>query len=64
MPVSGAAPRKARVGRPDRAREPPGARALREELHGVGADLDRPVERALHASRAVGAEEHPPTIVA
>ena len=27
--------------------EPPRARALGEELHGVGADLDRPVERAL-----------------
>ena len=27
--------------------EAPRARALREQLHGVGADLDRPVERAL-----------------
>ena len=27
--------------------EVPRARALREELHGVRADLDRPVERAL-----------------
>ena len=27
--------------------EAPHARALREELHGVGADLDRVVERAL-----------------
>ena len=30
--------------------EAPRARALREELHGVGADLDRPVERALDPS--------------
>ena len=38
--------------------EAPRARALREELHGVGADLDRPVERALDPAGAVGAEEH------
>ena len=30
--------------------EPPRARALREELYGVGADLGGPVERALDPS--------------
>ena len=39
-------------------REPPGARALDEELQGIGADLGRPVDRLLDPSRAVRAEDH------
>ena len=39
-------------------REAPRPRALCEELDRVGADLDRPVERPLDASRAVGAGDH------
>ena len=39
-------------------REAPGAWALGEQLHGVRADLDRPVERPLDAARAMGPEEH------
>ena len=38
--------------------EPPRARALREQLHRVRPDLDRPVERALDPASTVGAEEH------
>ena len=38
--------------------EAPRARALREELHRVGADLDRAVERLLDPACAVGPEEH------
>jgi hypothetical protein len=52
-----------RVGVRVGGRHSPRPRALREQLHGVGADLDRAVERALHAARAVGPQEHPPTIV-
>src|SRR2546429_4454437 len=43
-------------------REPPGPWALREELHRVGADGGRVVERALDPARAVAAEEHGPTL--
>jgi hypothetical protein len=39
-------------------REAPGTRALREQLHRVRPDLDRPVESALDPSSTVGAEQH------
>ena len=39
-------------------REVPRPRTLREQLHRVGADLDRPVERPLDAAVAVGSEQH------
>ena len=41
-------------------REPPGPRALDEELHRVRADLRRPLERLLDPARAVRAEQHAP----
>jgi len=44
--------------------ETPSPRALGEELHGVGADLDRLLERSLDPATAVGAEEHPDTLAA
>jgi hypothetical protein len=39
-------------------REPPGARALGEELDGVRADLDRAVECSVEPARAVSTEQH------
>ena len=39
-------------------RELPPARALGEELHGIGSDLGRAVESALDPARAMSAEEH------
>jgi hypothetical protein len=45
-------------------REAPHARALREELQRVRADLDGPVERLLHAAVAVAAEQHPANVAA
>ena len=42
--------------------EPPHPGALREELDGVGADLDRVVERALDPAGAVSTEDHPATL--
>jgi hypothetical protein len=39
-------------------REAPGARALDEELHRVGADLGRPLERTLDPARAMGSDDH------
>ena len=43
---------------------PPGARALREDLDGLGAELDRPTDRGVDASGGgdVGAGEHGTTI--
>ena len=38
--------------------EAPCARALHEELDGVGFDLDGTVDRLLDPASAVGAEEH------
>ena len=39
-------------------REPPGPRALHEQLHRVGVHPDRVVERLLDPARAVGPEQH------
>ena len=64
MPVRGASFAERRVRLRVWRRRAPRARALREELDGVGADLDRAVERALDSARTVGSKEHPPTIEA
>ena len=37
----------------------PGAVGLREELDGVGADLDGTVDGALDAASAMAADQHP-----
>ena len=44
-------------------REAPGARALDEELHGIGVDLHGAVDRPLDAASAVGPEEHAVTLL-